>query len=265
MLRFFRQIRQRLLTDNKFSKYLLYAVGEILLVVIGILIALQIDNWNEERKERSLYQQYLVRLKADFENLYNTTERQGWWGGELLNLAEYQAGFLSGKLDSLDTLKLAISIEFTGSINRYKIDLPTSSELSSTGRLTIIENDTLKNTLYEWIERSAYRESENAEWHQWIYKYRGLVRNILTKDDKINIDFSWMNSYPGDKRRWESFKLATPGHKITNGLSDIPELPGLLNDIIVARMITKGYLNNEKKSASDAIELIEREIHRLEK
>jgi hypothetical protein len=50
MLHFFRQIRQRLLTDNKFSKYLLYAVGEILLVVIGILVALQIDNWNEERK-----------------------------------------------------------------------------------------------------------------------------------------------------------------------------------------------------------------------
>ncbi len=52
MLRFFRQIRQRLLTDNKFSKYLLYAVGEILLVVIGILIALQVDNWNDERANR---------------------------------------------------------------------------------------------------------------------------------------------------------------------------------------------------------------------
>ena len=49
MLRFFRQIRQRLITDNKFSKYLLYAIGEILLVVIGILIALQVDTWNEER------------------------------------------------------------------------------------------------------------------------------------------------------------------------------------------------------------------------
>jgi hypothetical protein len=47
MLRFFRQIRQRLLTDNKFSKYLLHAVGVILLVVIGILIAIQVDNWNE--------------------------------------------------------------------------------------------------------------------------------------------------------------------------------------------------------------------------
>jgi len=49
MIKFFRKIRQQLLTENKFSKYLLYAIGEIVLVVIGILIALQINNWNIER------------------------------------------------------------------------------------------------------------------------------------------------------------------------------------------------------------------------
>ena len=65
MLRFFRQIRQRLLTDNKFSKYLLYVVGEILLVVIGILIALQVDNWNQNWQDRALEQVYLERLQAD--------------------------------------------------------------------------------------------------------------------------------------------------------------------------------------------------------
>jgi hypothetical protein len=46
MIKFFRKIRQQLLTENKFSKYLLYAIGEIVLVVIGILIALSINNWN---------------------------------------------------------------------------------------------------------------------------------------------------------------------------------------------------------------------------
>jgi hypothetical protein len=51
MINFFRRIRQRFLTGNKFSKYLIYAVGEIILVVIGILIALSINNWNEIRKE----------------------------------------------------------------------------------------------------------------------------------------------------------------------------------------------------------------------
>ena len=65
MLRLFRNIRQRLLTDNKFGKYLLYAVGEILLVVIGILIALQVDNWNEKRKLRAVQQELLEDLRDD--------------------------------------------------------------------------------------------------------------------------------------------------------------------------------------------------------
>ena len=53
MLRFFRNIRQRLLTENKVSRYLLYALGEIVLVVIGILIALQVNNLNEQQKDRT--------------------------------------------------------------------------------------------------------------------------------------------------------------------------------------------------------------------
>ncbi|MCW5515468.1 DUF6090 family protein [Muriicola sp. Z0-33] len=54
MLKFFRHIRQNLLTENKFSKYLLYAFGEIALVVIGILIALSINNWNESRQKKEV-------------------------------------------------------------------------------------------------------------------------------------------------------------------------------------------------------------------
>ncbi len=52
MIKFFRNIRQSLLMENKTSKYFKYAIGEIVLVVIGILIALQINNWNESRKEK---------------------------------------------------------------------------------------------------------------------------------------------------------------------------------------------------------------------
>ena len=54
MLRLFRQLRQRLLSENKFSRYLLYAIGEIFLVVIGILIALTISTWNEKKQDREL-------------------------------------------------------------------------------------------------------------------------------------------------------------------------------------------------------------------
>jgi len=56
MITLFRKIRKQLLTQNKLTRYLVYAVGEIFLVVIGILIALQINNWNEEKKEQAILQ-----------------------------------------------------------------------------------------------------------------------------------------------------------------------------------------------------------------
>lgn len=65
MIKFFRKIRQQLLSNNKFNKYLLYAIGEIILVVIGILIALQINNWNEERKENAKLKIVLTAVYKD--------------------------------------------------------------------------------------------------------------------------------------------------------------------------------------------------------
>lgn len=66
MIKFFRRIRQKLLSENRFSKYLLYAIGEILLVVIGILIALGINNWNGERSRKVLEKEVIEQLFFDF-------------------------------------------------------------------------------------------------------------------------------------------------------------------------------------------------------
>ena len=59
MINFFRKIRKQLADDNKPLKYLRYASGEIVLVVIGILIALQINNWNEFKKDRVIENKHL--------------------------------------------------------------------------------------------------------------------------------------------------------------------------------------------------------------
>ncbi|PIB39523.1 DUF6090 family protein [Maribacter sp. 4G9] len=67
MIKFFRKIRQQLLRENRFSQYLLYAIGEIVLVVIGILIALQIDNWNENRKLEAKTQNYYKQILEDLQ------------------------------------------------------------------------------------------------------------------------------------------------------------------------------------------------------
>ncbi len=68
MIKFFRHIRKSLLSEGKTAKYFKYAIGEIILVVIGILIALQINNWNEEKKGRTELNQYLSSLKENIKN-----------------------------------------------------------------------------------------------------------------------------------------------------------------------------------------------------
>lgn len=72
MIKFFRRIRQQLLSENKFSKYLLYAIGEIVLVVIGILIALQINNWNEGRKSIKSTELLLTQVRKEL--VFNITK-----------------------------------------------------------------------------------------------------------------------------------------------------------------------------------------------
>jgi hypothetical protein len=67
MLKFFRKIRQRLLQRNRVTQYLVYAAGEILLVVIGILIALQINNWNEDRKSNKFEQEILYLIDQNLQ------------------------------------------------------------------------------------------------------------------------------------------------------------------------------------------------------
>ena len=86
MLKFFRHIRRSLLNENKMGKsnsakasagkYFRYAIGEIILVVIGILIALQINNWNENRNTEKAKAQSLLNLKKEFESNLGFLQRQ---------------------------------------------------------------------------------------------------------------------------------------------------------------------------------------------
>ena len=76
MIKFFRRIRQRLLSENKFSKYLLYAIGEIALVVIGILIALYINNQNEVRKSEERVEVLLGEIMVELEEFIAASNHQ---------------------------------------------------------------------------------------------------------------------------------------------------------------------------------------------
>src|SRR5210317_1984903 len=103
MIKFFRKIRQQLAYDNNASKYFRYAIGEIVLVVIGILIALGINNWNENRKTKLAEK---IVLNNIFENLgidsiqFNYYEKQ-YKQIDNLHIELYKFGIKNENLDSI--------------------------------------------------------------------------------------------------------------------------------------------------------------------
>jgi hypothetical protein len=262
MLSYLRHLRQKLLEDNRFNKYLLYVFIEVFIVILGILIAIQVDNWNEDRKEEDMYRSYLVRLKTDFEEIHFQLDQAETKSNELVSLARYLTDFLNGDLNSLDTLKLAVCIEKTAGMNQYDLSIPTYSELSSTGRLAIIENDSLKNMLNRWHQYGKWREGIHSELDPLIFKYRDLTRNILATEDKLFITNSWWRPYPGHPI-WDNFNMETEGSKITIGLYENPDILGVLNDILIFRTVSQTLMKNERGWWVETIELIDSEINRL--
>ena len=146
MITFFSKIRRKLADDNNILKYARYAVGEILLVVIGILIALQINNWNEERqtiiKEKGFLRSIYQDLKTDLGNIENNIEKlsnQYAIGFRVLNSLELKETI---RIDSA-TLATNIGWELTQIIPVERKE-NTWDGLKVRGSETLIFGDSLK-------------------------------------------------------------------------------------------------------------------------
>ena len=154
MIKFFRQIRQRLLTENKFSKYLLYAIGEIVLVVIGILIALQVSNWNTNRLDSQDVKNSLNSLNAEFvinnQNLSDaikSNENAISTGKRIMSIININKEEL--KTHNTDRLLFDI-FEGGGSI---EVTENSILEILQSNKLQKIRNDTLKILIFEWTQK----------------------------------------------------------------------------------------------------------------
>ena len=150
MIKFFRKIRQKLLVENRFNKYLLYAIGEIVLVVIGILIALQINNWNQQRLENKDENTILSNLNEEFlENQKNLE-----LGKKELIIAKnvgLQLMSLMGKseayINKFNKDSLLFVVLESGS---FRPSENTIDDLIQSGRLKLLKNKKLKSLLYQW-------------------------------------------------------------------------------------------------------------------
>ena len=166
MLRFFRTLRQRLLSENKFSKYLLYALGEIILVVIGILIALQVNTWNEERKIKMKERAYLQRFHKELELNLNEMDRLIQQSDDVLV-----------KIDSLLAIHFAeippVSNKTFNTLARGTVDYlvfqsaeATIEDLIGSGELEIIEDAQIREAIATWesgLMNIRYLETDNKK------------------------------------------------------------------------------------------------------
>jgi len=143
MIKFFRKIRQNLLMENKTGRYFKYAIGEILLVVIGIIIALQLNNWNESRNQSSKEIISLKALRSQLQNDLNTEFIPGKDNYLRKNKSLSQIIEVYSKKDTVS--KDSLLNYFRRSINEWNfaLNLAAFENLKSTG-FNLITNDSLR-------------------------------------------------------------------------------------------------------------------------
>jgi len=141
MINFFRKIRQQLLSQNKVSKYLLYAIGEIALVMVGILLALQVNNWNEQKKERQIEQKLLQALKEEINSNINQIEQ-----GIKLQIG-YKKMYVAlledfANLDrTIDPILLDSLVEGASAPQNIEIQTGVAKSIIATGDIRYLKND----------------------------------------------------------------------------------------------------------------------------
>jgi GTP-sensing pleiotropic transcriptional regulator CodY len=148
------------MSENKTGKYLKYAIGEIILVMIGILLALQVNNWNERRKDRIKEQVVLKQLQEDYqanlmqlEEKMTTRDRIIYSAMKLLKAFDQPAGIIRDSLVK----------ELANAFHDPTYD-PIQNDLTSSGNLILIRNHKLKRLLSNWSSDVVGVREIEATW-----------------------------------------------------------------------------------------------------
>lgn len=184
MIHFFRKIRQQLFTNNKFSKYLLYAMGEIVLVVIGILIALQINTWNNQKllnkAEVKSYQNIKRQIIEDKTELTqvkgfnNYFKKSSELANKIIEAQDYN------KADSLALMAMGLSLytDFHSSGHIYET-------LVNSGDIKLLKNSEIPSKLQK-LEMTYINVNnlEDIHWEIIINELSPLLRGVINYNTK---------------------------------------------------------------------------------
>ena len=209
MIKFFRHIRKSLLLENKTGKYFKYAIGEIVLVVIGILIALSINNWNEERKEGIQGKAYVSEIYNDLKkdilrinDILKKLEINKVTSRQILEILESEDKYIA------DSSLFVSNMLNTNAVIHVRRQNSTWDELTSSGKIAMIDNDSLDNqlkTFYEYYDKQVFQFSETpAQMREksrtTISRCKDLssVNRYWRKGGDKSYNKSWFNCFIND-------------------------------------------------------------------
>jgi hypothetical protein len=271
MLPVFRKIRKKLAADSQFAKYSRYAIGEIILVVIGILIALQINNWNEDRIQSNRIEKYAQAIIQDLESDI-----------VMLKIIEFQALNTKSTIDSLCSYVREVKEEDYSNTDLYFLsrrtlyrpyswNRATFQEIKNSGSIRYLKNKKIENMLVHYEAFSYhldedYASDENLESYaiQLVAQILNLNSTYIQEIEKYTdeMDFNTIMD------NFDYFEAPVYLESKANDLPLISKDPALIQRMvnvyiqIRGRMETRGELEvpNIIKEAEEIIALLKKEF-----
>ena len=254
MIKFFRKIRQNFLTENNPGKYFKYAIGEIVLVVVGILLALAINNWNQSRVNAEKQIDYLIGIRADLEKQVESLNASNQYYNLVIGKGEsiLEDFSLFGKLSEIDSLNSKLSnLMYT---RKYPEISTTFNELNSTGQLNLITKKSLRSQIIKYYQNSEY-------YQKWVDgNTENVVYNQIFPVIKSNVIILPENfGFENRKINLEDKLEATFQNNLKNPDKEFELLNVISLRIIVAKT-NKGHIEKAREEAEQLLVAIGKEI-----
>ena len=264
MPRLFNRIRKQLAKENKFFQYSRYAIGEILLVVIGILIALQIDNWNDYRKEREEEMELLVQLKSEYQSNLDQLDQKIGMRNKMIT-ATFK---LLDYVDHLEKRNKDSTLFYLGHTILTPTFDPVVNDIISSGRIQLLQNATLKEKLSRWTSDVIQVTEEETVWLNYRSDY---YRPLLEEHISIRTltYHNWKNhlleSFQLDQAVNTKFELTESGRKVDlNSLLDNPKFEDKMATCMELTMLTNSQSISLRERITDILDIIEVELKRFD-
>jgi len=243
MIKFFRKIRQRLLTENKFSKYLIYAIGEIVLVVIGIVIALQINNWNNQQRDNQSELKYLNQIKNSLRDNDLILKERIESDKRILKFGERLSNHIKSKKDLNDSIKqIFIILQYDQMVS---FNMAAYDNLKNEG-LSFITNDDIKFEIIN-IHDQELKYIQNVFANQFENYLSQVVNPFFSKN------FEWSSTEK---------KIAVEPNDYQNLLKN-KELNNIITALNTYRNFAISKYSETQKKIKELEIKLEKEINKL--